>query len=109
MDILYKLDHIEGKNLGCIALKSIKIGTIILQEKPVCYDKMKSNADQVKNLGCIWNSYQNMSQPDKLEYNKLYNRFKNEKGFFKEWRDQGYKNRFILMDWGRKKEILCIL
>ena len=38
MDILYKLDHIEGKNLGCIALKSIKTGTIIVQEKPVCYD-----------------------------------------------------------------------
>ena len=103
MDILFKLDFIEGKNLGCIALKSIKIGTIIVQEKPVCYDKMKSKADQVKNLGRIWNSYQNMSQSDKLEYNKLYNRFKNEKGFFKEWRDQGYRNRYNLMDCGHKK------
>ena len=38
MDNLYKVDYIEGKNLGCIALKSIKIGTIIVHEKPVCYD-----------------------------------------------------------------------
>ena len=85
MDILYKLDHIEGKNLGCIALKSIKIGTIIVQEKPVCYDKDKLWEEvEGKNLGCIWNSYQNMSQSEKLEYKKLYNRFENDKNLFDE-------------------------
>ena len=38
MDMLYKVDIIEGKNLGCIALKTIKRGALIVQEKPVCYD-----------------------------------------------------------------------
>ena len=46
--MLYKVDIIEGKNLGCIALKTIKRGTLIVQEKPVCYD-----GGQIKE-GCNW-------------------------------------------------------
>ena len=94
MDNLYKVDFIEGKNLGCIALKSIKIGTIIVQEKPVCYDGGEIESETVhciegKNLGFIWNSYQKMSQSDKFEYSKLYNRFKNDKisTNSKKWKD----------------------
>ena len=34
MDTIYKIEHIEGKNLGCVALIEIKKGTLILQEKP---------------------------------------------------------------------------
>ena len=34
MDTLYKVVPIEGKGLGCVALKDIKMGTIILEEKP---------------------------------------------------------------------------
>ena len=33
MDTLYKVVPIEGKGLGCVALKDIKIGTVILEEK----------------------------------------------------------------------------
>ena len=99
MDTVYKVDIIEGKNLGCIALKTIKRGTLIVQEKPVCYDGgQKFMYYENPNTKCLWNSYQNMSQTDKLEYNKLYNRFKNEKGFFKEWRDQSYRNRYNFVD-----------
>ena len=94
MDNLYKVDYIEGKNLGCIALKSIKIGTIIVQEKPVCYDGGEIESKTVhciegKNLGFIWNSYQKMSQSDKFEYTQLYNRFKKDKSLTnsKKWND----------------------
>ena len=31
---LYKIEHIEGKNLGCVSLENIKVGTLILQETP---------------------------------------------------------------------------
>ena len=34
MSNIYKLVQIEGKGIGCIALKPIKIGTLILSEKP---------------------------------------------------------------------------
>ena len=33
MDTLYKVVPIEGKGLGCVTLKDIKIGTVILEEK----------------------------------------------------------------------------
>ena len=36
MEEFYQVVPIEGKGLGCVALKNIQIGTIILQEKPQC-------------------------------------------------------------------------
>ena len=79
MGSFYKVDRIDGKNFGCIASKDIEKGTLILKEKPQCsageyvhgpttfYGKKKS----------VWTSYINMSQIDKVGYNKLYNRFEN--------------------------------
>ena len=40
MEQLYKVDLVEGKNMGCIAMKDVKKGTLILQEKPQCYAEM---------------------------------------------------------------------
>ena len=34
MEGLYKVDNIQGKGLGWIALKDIKVGTLICKEKP---------------------------------------------------------------------------
>ena len=79
MTTFFKVDRIDGKNFGCITLKDIEKGTLILKEKPQCsaaeyahgpttfYGKKKS----------VWTSYINMSQIDKIGYNKLYNRFEN--------------------------------
>ena len=36
MESYYQVIPIEGKGLGCVALKDIEIGTIILKEKPQC-------------------------------------------------------------------------
>ena len=36
MDTYYHIVPIAGKGLGCVALKDIQKGTIILQEKPQC-------------------------------------------------------------------------
>ena len=36
---LYKVDKIEGKGVGCIALQDIKPGTLILKEVPQCVAK----------------------------------------------------------------------
>ena len=36
---LYKVDNIEGKGVGCIALRDIKPGTLILKEVPQCVAK----------------------------------------------------------------------
>ena len=90
--MLYKVDNIEGKNLGCIALKTIKRGTLIVQEKLVCchFGEIKSSWIP------IWNSYNNMSQSDRLEYDKLYNRYKEIKNLkeAKKWRDSLLETNF---------------
>ena len=39
MENLYKVDKIEGKGVGCIALQDIKPGTLILKEVPQCVAK----------------------------------------------------------------------
>ena len=36
MENLYKVVEIKEKGLGCVALKDIKKGTLILKEKPQC-------------------------------------------------------------------------
>ena len=90
MNSLYKVEYIEGKNLGCIALKDIKRGTLILQEKLVCYDpddtgsSMFNFYDGVDDetaattmiANYVMSLYQKMNQSEKVEYHKLYNRFK---------------------------------
>ena len=37
MNSLYKVVQIPGKDLGCVALKDIKKGTLILREIPQCF------------------------------------------------------------------------
>ena len=36
MEDLYKVIEIKEKGLGCVALKDLKKGTLILREKPQC-------------------------------------------------------------------------
>ena len=78
MDDLYKVVPIEGKNLGCVALKEIKSGTLILQEKSQCvvkpgkFDTDTLGPTRLKNL---LDSFNQMCKSDQEEYLKLYNRF----------------------------------
>ena len=44
----YKVVEIEGKGMGCVALKEIKLGTMILQEKPQL--KLKSGSWSFQDL-----------------------------------------------------------
>ena len=72
MDKIYKIEQIEGKNLGCVALKDIKKGTLILQEKP----QVINNGNAGLSLIHLLNSYNQMSEETQKDYLKLYNRFK---------------------------------
>ena len=71
MDTIYKIEHIEGKNLGCVALIEIKKGTLILQEKP----QVIENGSK-PSLIYLLNSYNQMNDATQKEFLKLYNRFK---------------------------------
>ena len=37
----YKVVEIKGKGFGCVALRDIEKGTLILEEKPQCISKKK--------------------------------------------------------------------
>ena len=86
---LYKVVKIDGKGLGCVALKDIEIGTLILKEKPQCVgDILKPLPPNLpefwirKNLpfdDTWWNSvirsFEQMKKSDQDEYLKLHNAF----------------------------------
>ena len=71
MDRIFKIEQIEGKNLGCIALTDIKKGTLILQEKP----QVIVNGSG-PSLIYLLNSYNQMNETTQKDYLTLYNRFK---------------------------------
>ena len=66
----YKVVKIEGKGLGCVALKDIEIGTLILKEKPQC---VRSGS-----IDSVIQSFERMSKSDQSEYLNLHNAYTGE-------------------------------
>ena len=67
MENLFKIDKIDGKGLGWIALQDIKAGTLIYEEKPqftFCGDR---------NPLDVMNSFYAMSENDQKEFLELHN------------------------------------
>ena len=58
--------------MGCVALKDIEIGTLILKEKPQCIALTPAGVIQ---------SFEHMSKSDQDEYMKLYNAHAGSQGF----------------------------
>ena len=86
---LYKVVKIDGKGLGCVALKDIEIGILILKEKPQCVGDILEPLSSTlpenwshNNLpfdDTWWNSvirsFEQMKKSDQDEYLKLHNAF----------------------------------
>ena len=74
---IYDIVPIEGKGLGCIAVQEIKIGTLILKEKPQCVANQELADDEEGGylsfgyLTSIANAYFAMSRSDQEEFLKL--------------------------------------
>ena len=83
MSDLYEVRKIEGKGYGCFALKDIKKGTLILQEfqkfvsKPEGDDeRIPDTPDKCREFALnILSFFDELSQPEKDEYLKLWNKF----------------------------------
>ena len=83
MSGLYEVRKIEGKGYGCFALKDIKKGTMILQEfqkyvnKPAGDDEcIPDTPDKCREFALnILSFFDELSQPEKDEYLKLWNKF----------------------------------
>ena len=86
---LYKVVKIDEKGLGCVALKDIEIGTLILKEKLQCFGDFLDSLSLTlpenwsrNNLpfdNTWWNSvirsFEQMKKSDQDEYLKLHNAF----------------------------------
>ena len=83
MENLYEIVPIEGKGQGCVALQEIKIGTLILKERPQCVAKQELvsgegghlSYDYLKSLS---DAFFAMSSSDQQEFMKLESRFKDK-------------------------------
>ena len=73
MNTLYKVVKIEGKDFGCVAIKDIKKGTLILQEEPQCF--ANATGPSKIDLKSLLDSYKSMSPGDQKEFINLHNRF----------------------------------
>ena len=62
-----------GKGVGYVALKNIKIGTLILDEKPQIFTE--GTAPESKFFKSLSESFKNLQLDDQEKYLKLYNRF----------------------------------
>ena len=69
MEGLFKIDKIDGKGLGWIALRDIKAGTLIYEEKHQFVPK-KNHGNFVTVLD-LMNSFYAMSENDQKEYLEL--------------------------------------
>ena len=80
---LYKVIKIDGKGLGCVALKDIEIGELILKEKPQCIANIYSAKDECDGFtqNSVIQSFERMSKSDQDEYLKLYNAYAGRQGF----------------------------
>ena len=72
---IYQVVGIEGKDLGCVALKPIKRGTLIFEEKPQCIASGQPwEQEWIKSVAL---AFDQMSTTDQEKYLKLHNRFDN--------------------------------
>ena len=78
MDSLYKILPIEGKGLGCVASREIKMGTLILEEIPqfVVPGKIeKSEQLSIELVSRLVETFKKMNRSDQEEFLNLHNRF----------------------------------
>ena len=76
---LYEVVKIDGKGLGCVALKDIKIGTLIVKETPQCVanEELYSKELYAQYLASQLESFFAMSKENQAQFLTLSNSFTN--------------------------------
>ena len=71
---LYVVTEIEEKGLGCVAMKKIKRGTLILREKPCLLQKINTTGNLDKDyFDNIFDAYEKMDSHQKKIFLELAN------------------------------------
>ena len=73
MEGLFKIDKIDGKGLGWIALREIKASTLIYKEKPQFVTP--SDSDSNVSASDLMMSFYAMTENDQKEFLELHNRY----------------------------------
>jgi len=90
---LYQVLPVDGKGLGCIASKEIKMGTLILHEIPqfVLPENITKSELSIEFMSKLMDSYNKMSKSDQEQFLNLHNRFEGDDSF-DEFIDRGSNN-----------------
>ena len=77
---LYRVESVEGKGIGCIAVQDVKKGSIVLRESPqlltqFCYGKITITQENLQLTKVIIKGFMAMSREDQEEYMKLCNKY----------------------------------
>jgi len=75
-DRFFKVVEIEAKNFGCVAIKEIPQGNLILQEQPQCVAQWSDPEYTHGGVNSLLIAYSKMNASDQIEFLKLHNRFK---------------------------------
>ena len=102
MESLYKIDKIDGKGLGWIALQDIKSGTLIFKEKPqfLRKDFGRRRPDNTTDYLMDFSGFRKMSINDQDEFLNLSNAFSDPNSINEEM-----KKRYFY--WKNKAEAEC--
>ena len=78
-DDLYHVVEIDGKGLGCVATKDVKMGNVILRETPELPICLANEAGRIiwspKSVMDLLAHFNSMNQNDQTEYLSLYDKF----------------------------------
>ena len=82
--LLFKEENVPGKGVGCVAMKNIKKGTLVLRETPQLYfpeQKEGSSLDAYReNAEAVIEGFTRMSRDDQRKYLELCNNFEGDRG-----------------------------
>ena len=77
MEHHFEVVNIEGKDLGCVALKDLKRGTLILKERPQIVSVTEPSGIWTKeSCSEVLRNFNSMSKSNQVDYLKLSNQFK---------------------------------
>ena len=79
MTELFQVMETEGRGLGCMATKDIKMGTVILRETPQLPISLANEAGKIvwspESVMGLLASFNCMNKTDQTEYLNLYDKF----------------------------------
>ena len=80
---LYKVEKVAGKGVGCVAVKEIKKGSLVLREAPqMLYpdmDGVRTVEESFRHIEVVIEAFMEMSVEDQESFLDLHNKFDDDK------------------------------